>query len=271
MKKIAMLFSCALILAAAPMFAASNAFLKIEGLDGGSKDPAHRGWIELQSVDVSALQAPRDAATGQAAGKRQWKPIRIVKEVDAASPKLYQAALTSQHFSSAVLEVNGQHYSLQGIAVQGVQKQPAGRDTHELEQVAFTFERISEGSNPDAGMYSDNWGSKPKPRSNGMMSFTGGLMSPLLIQDVRLIGPTQAIIAVCEPPDPALNGLRLSLQTRRRLPTLTFTVQELVPAVQFNFTDVLVTGMAPAAGGCTQMSLSFTRYQGPPSGFHAVK
>lgn len=37
---------------------------------------------------TSEVVAPRDAATGQASGKRQHKPIKIVKEWDAASPQL---------------------------------------------------------------------------------------------------------------------------------------------------------------------------------------
>ena len=35
----------------------------------------------------SSVQSPRDAASGQASGKRQHQPVTIKKEVDAASPK----------------------------------------------------------------------------------------------------------------------------------------------------------------------------------------
>lgn len=42
------------------------------------------------------LTAPRDAATGQASGKRQHAPVTLVKEWGAASPQLQQAAATNE-------------------------------------------------------------------------------------------------------------------------------------------------------------------------------
>ncbi|HEV2490931.1 MAG TPA: type VI secretion system tube protein Hcp [Candidatus Acidoferrales bacterium] len=40
--------------------------------------------------------APRDAATGQASGKRRWEPIKIMKEVDKASPILFRLASSGE-------------------------------------------------------------------------------------------------------------------------------------------------------------------------------
>lgn len=45
----------------------------------------HRDQIEVLSFQL-AIQSPRDVATGQASGKRQFKPITVVKEWGAFAP-----------------------------------------------------------------------------------------------------------------------------------------------------------------------------------------
>ena len=40
------------------------------------------------ATSSSSAPSPRDAASGQASGKRQHQPVTVRKEVDAASPKL---------------------------------------------------------------------------------------------------------------------------------------------------------------------------------------
>lgn len=186
--------------------AAVDAFLRIEGLDGGSKDPAHTGWIEITRVvagdlngDATAdreasqppmseltvrkagstdqaatigsatsgagagkttasstgeekaatnksmtnsamIQSPRDVATGQASGKRMHKPLVIVKEVDKASPKLYQACASGKHFPSAVVDVGGHQFRLFDVVIASVEKSSGGgRPT---EQLTFNFSKI---------------------------------------------------------------------------------------------------------------------------------
>lgn len=50
------------------------------------------------------VKAPRDAASGQATGKRQHAPIRIVKEWDAATPLLMKALVDGEPFKTVTLE-----------------------------------------------------------------------------------------------------------------------------------------------------------------------
>lgn len=196
----------ALAVAQVRVQAAVDAFLRIEGLDGGSKDPAHTGWIEITrvvagdlngdatvdreasqppmseltvrkagSTDQAAtigsatsgagagkttasstgeekaatnksmtnsamIQSPRDVATGQASGKRMHKPLVIVKEVDKASPKLYQACASGKHFPSAVVDVGGHQFRLFDVVIASVEKSSGGgRPT---EQLTFNFTKI---------------------------------------------------------------------------------------------------------------------------------
>ena len=48
---------------------------KGEGIQDKRKDK----WLPVLTFDMD-VQSPRDIATGQASGKRQWSPVRIVKE-----------------------------------------------------------------------------------------------------------------------------------------------------------------------------------------------
>jgi len=52
------------------------------------KNSGHATEKDAVLHSSSSVQSPRDAATGQASGKRQHKPITVTKEVDKASPKL---------------------------------------------------------------------------------------------------------------------------------------------------------------------------------------
>jgi type VI protein secretion system component Hcp len=59
------------------------------GEKGGTED-INIGVGELQEANPAGVVSPRDAASGQATGKRQHKPMTITKEMDAASPALVQ-------------------------------------------------------------------------------------------------------------------------------------------------------------------------------------
>jgi type VI secretion system secreted protein Hcp len=66
------------------------AFVKIQGtkqgaFKGGSPDPKWIGWSEVYGYDF-LVQSPRDPATGQASGKRQHQPVKIIKRWDGSSP-----------------------------------------------------------------------------------------------------------------------------------------------------------------------------------------
>src|SRR6266850_197479 len=61
------------------------------------------------------LKSPRDVATGQASGKRQHLPIKIVKEWGASTPQFFQALVNNEVLSEVKLEflktnANGEEY-----------------------------------------------------------------------------------------------------------------------------------------------------------------
>jgi len=173
---------------------AFDAFLKIEGIDGESKDAAHMNWIgvtrvaagdlngdamadrEASAPSVSELAVrkaggsqaqtvgsatagagagkatlattapPRDTSSGMATGKRQHKPLVIVKEVDKASPLLVQACASGKHFTTAEVDLGGQRYTLYDVVIAAVQKssggdRPSETVTLNFTKIAYTYQK----------------------------------------------------------------------------------------------------------------------------------
>jgi type VI secretion system secreted protein Hcp len=79
-------------------------FLKIEGIDGESKDQKHAGEIQLQSWSWGETQSgAMSAGGGGGAGKVSMQDFHFVMEVNKASPKLLLACASGQHIASATL------------------------------------------------------------------------------------------------------------------------------------------------------------------------
>ncbi|MDZ4744885.1 MAG: type VI secretion system tube protein TssD [bacterium] len=70
---------------------------------GAAKGSPHAGKIPVLTFDYE-LKAPRDIATGQTTGKRQHKPIRIIKEWDATTPMFLTGIVNGETLTEVVLE-----------------------------------------------------------------------------------------------------------------------------------------------------------------------
>jgi type VI secretion system secreted protein Hcp len=146
---------------------AMNAYLHLKGNKSGEiKGSCTQKGREGQIVVIEShheVVSPRDAASGLPSGRRQHKPFVITKEVDKATPLLYQALVNNElisefelHFwrpgikaaSGAGAEV--QYYTVKLVNARIVDiafTQPNTRDvnlqkTAELETVAFTYQHI---------------------------------------------------------------------------------------------------------------------------------
>jgi type VI secretion system secreted protein Hcp len=159
---------------------AVQAYVKIKGTkqgqfkgEGVQSKIAGTGAIPLVRFSSDAT-APRDVATGQASGKRQWQPIRITKEWGAASPQLLQAMTQNEILSNVVFEFyradpsgkQSLHYriTLQNATVSSVHSYvdltvPAGTPFggHELEDLELTFQSIMVEDVADKTTVSDNF------------------------------------------------------------------------------------------------------------------
>lgn len=87
----------------ATSWAALPAFMTITGetqgkIDGGVTQAGREGSIEVWGVSHEVI-SPYDAATGLPSGKRQHRPIRVVKGVDKATPALYTALFKNENLT----------------------------------------------------------------------------------------------------------------------------------------------------------------------------
>ena len=137
---------------------------------GAATDPSHEGWIpcrEASMPSVSEITAsnkamepssramkgvspePRDAATGMASGKRRWAPLRITKEVDSSSPRLFELAKAGENIPEVDVElihneggrmVPAAKYKLTNAMVTAVQRMGGGE--RPTESVTIAFQKI---------------------------------------------------------------------------------------------------------------------------------
>jgi type VI secretion system secreted protein Hcp len=89
--------------------AAVDYFLKIEGIQGESASQKHKGEIEILSWSWGESQTGGFSSSGGAgAGKVQVGPFHFAAHSSLASPKLFLACASGQHFQKAVLTATRQ-------------------------------------------------------------------------------------------------------------------------------------------------------------------
>lgn len=158
-------------------------YVTIEGtkqgaFKGESVREAHNKKIAGLSY-AHEITSPRDVATGQASGKRQHGPVVITKEWGASSPQIFQALVTNEVLKSVLFEFY--HTTPDGLeevyhtvklvnATVSRVRQMTGKgesagsakttsvyDTHELEEVSFTYQRIEVENLPGKTSAEDDW------------------------------------------------------------------------------------------------------------------
>src|SRR5438128_8438383 len=85
--------------------AAVDYFVKMDVIDGESTDRGHEKWIPVMSFTFGASRTGSSAsATGGAgAGKVQFQDFHFSSEVSKASPKLFQACASGEHFKKVII------------------------------------------------------------------------------------------------------------------------------------------------------------------------
>jgi len=130
-----------------------------QGLIRGSVTQRGREDKILVLSSSHAIVCPRDPASGRPTGKRMHKPFNLTKEVDRASPLLYQALVNNERLTDWQLQfwrsgkdgLEKQHYTVQltnatlcGITL----KMPNNKHTRlmrfsEYEELSFTYQKIA--------------------------------------------------------------------------------------------------------------------------------
>ena len=79
-------------------------FLKIDGIQGESRDAKHKGEIELVSfawgVDVAS-----GGGGGGGGGRARFEPFHVTMLTNKASPQLFLATVSGKHLKEATLSV----------------------------------------------------------------------------------------------------------------------------------------------------------------------
>jgi type VI secretion system secreted protein Hcp len=95
------------ILAAPSMMQAQSGgikvFVQLGDIRGESADRDHKDWIDAAACSDGFIM-PLITRPGAASGEPEVSPVRILKAVDAASPKIREAALMGTHIPEVTIE-----------------------------------------------------------------------------------------------------------------------------------------------------------------------
>ena len=85
---------------------AVDMFLKIDGIEGESKDDKMGGQIHIDSFSFGVEQVgTAESGGGLGAGKAKFEDFEFTMPTQKASPKIYAACASGKHIKQAVLSI----------------------------------------------------------------------------------------------------------------------------------------------------------------------
>lgn len=87
---------------------AVDIFVRINGIEAESTDERHPGWMEVLDFRLGVKQkisATPSSAGGATAGRAEFAPLKFIRLVDKASPKLSLACADGTHIDEIVMEL----------------------------------------------------------------------------------------------------------------------------------------------------------------------
>jgi type VI secretion system secreted protein Hcp len=137
--------------------AADRITVTIEGAKQGVFKGDRTGKISATAFGLES-KSPTDAASGRASGKVHNLPVTITKEIDAASPQIFQALCTNEPLKSVTIELyatgpDGKETAVQVVrltnaSVAGLRQSldpGAGASAGPREEVSFAYQSIDFG------------------------------------------------------------------------------------------------------------------------------
>ncbi|MDN5937421.1 MAG: type VI secretion system tube protein Hcp [Salinisphaera sp.] len=130
---------------------ATDAFLKLEGVKGESKDSKHPDEIELLSWSWGASQpGSMHTSGGGGVGKASFSDLSIQKFVDSSSPTLWKFLTKGSHFATGTFvqrKAGGEQVEyfvidLKKILVSSVSTGGSGGDEQLTESISLNFEEF---------------------------------------------------------------------------------------------------------------------------------
>jgi type VI secretion system secreted protein Hcp len=156
---------------------ALNAYLKLKGqktgeIKGSVTQKGREGKIMVIAMSHEII-SPRDPASGLPTGKRMHKPMLITKELDKATPLLYNVLVNNENVQEWELQfwrpsatgAEQQHFTVKltnGNIASIAQRMPNNKNPELMkyetyEEIAFTYQKI-EWTWTDGGITAmDDW------------------------------------------------------------------------------------------------------------------
>lgn len=138
---VAVIVSCLVIpTSAADLFNNKEIYMKIDGIDGDSKDSAHINWIELLDFSHGSVRAVQngDSVTS---GRGVFEPITIRHIVDKSTPKFQEACMKGSTVSTGQIDYCRTIASVQSVVysikLEGIKFVSAHVDVVEMDDEGF--------------------------------------------------------------------------------------------------------------------------------------
>jgi type VI protein secretion system component Hcp len=138
--------------AAAPVLLAERTYMTVDGIKGPETWKKHEGQFEVESFELEQ-SSPRDRATGQATGKRQFSEAIVVVRKSSATPKFRQALSHNQVIKTITIDDGIEVTTLSDVTVVGVKEAGTGKV-----QLRFVYKKISWSSG--GNVFEDEWSSE---------------------------------------------------------------------------------------------------------------
>ncbi|MCL1825666.1 MAG: type VI secretion system tube protein Hcp [Betaproteobacteria bacterium] len=133
------------------MSSLQDIFIKLEGIDGESKDGKHKNWIDVLSFGYSVSQSSSAfTGGGSGVGKASFDSLSFTHYVDKTSPNLFMYCALGKHIPKVELSCcksggGSQEYmriTLDDVIVTSVSPSGANSDTQVKESVNLSYAKI---------------------------------------------------------------------------------------------------------------------------------
>ncbi len=121
-------------------FNSKDIYIKIDGIEGESKDSKHEKWTDVLDFTHAAIQSIQTGSP-DAAGRGVFEPVSFKHLVDKGTPKLQEACMKGSHIKVAELHfcraINGKQEVVYKVKFEGIKIVKAEVSVENLPEDAF--------------------------------------------------------------------------------------------------------------------------------------
>jgi type VI protein secretion system component Hcp len=277
MKGFKVIVLVATILAAAPLFAAVDAFLKIDGIPGESTEPAHKDWIEIYSFSwgVSNLQTAAAHGSGGGAGHELQQATFIAG--GKAVPKMFLLCQNGKLLPAVVVDLHGQRNTLENVMFASCQNNMMGdgsvRGTFNVKFERATIAGGVHTATPAGTARASMVAAAPSVSEtpNGELKLGNNPAEAVNLLGLTSQGPNTVVLRL----KGASPTLMRYCANGKHIPNGLITVRKAGKGQQeflvVKLQEVIITGVTRNADGVTTLTLNFATMQGSTAGLESLQ